>query len=601
MSDIHDHVIIEQALKTLGLVPDDGDVPPIIIGEANDGANVGDGEGLVYQDKVGVTLNFRTLRAGAGIIIATNVEDHTIDIAASGTGAGDVEGTPPSRTNDFAIYYDATGLKIKDSSLRQATNSNEIRIEGEDPNLAPGTWIEMLKLIFITANGVPSGDTMVAVGDATKPLILLAPGNIYSAVSGDKKVLHEGMTSGWALPKRGSITNSSSDLLETLRLITTGTNPGDSKIHIGNRNPEGNVTANQSAIYIRYDGDDSNLYFKSTGVGNTGWVGIVGSFVSGPVSANDNALAIYNGATGKIIKNSPFRVSDISGFHSIQSDDPNDPGVWDELIGAYYIAPNGEPSGDVSFVGSVDRKLQLVSSGDVYGIGDKIFLWEDMERAWALPKPGSITNEGNDTVRVLKLITSGTNAGSSEIHVGDRAPEGNVTAEEGAIYARDDGSNSSIYVKETGTGNTGWSNLINPNVGFYGLRTSGNQSLAASVETKMEVPNKQDDPGGDFDEATTYVFTAPTKGTYAFAANANITVPSKGIVSLRLYHNTTMVAESSSRAGAAATVSPNVAISRRQMNASDTMEVRAFQTATNPGTIQNTGLTFNGVQLRRDL
>lgn len=600
MSDIHDHVQIEQALKTLGLVPDDGDVPPIIIGEANDGANVGDGEGEFYQDKVGVTLNFRTLKAGAGIVVNTDTENHTVDISATGIGAGDVEGTPPSFLDAFAIYADTTGLKIKNSNLRHKTSANELMIQGKDPNDLP-TWLEMLKLEYVEPNGVPGG-TSVVLGNALRSTQIRAiGGNIYVDISG-KRVLHEAIPADWDLPKPGSITNPGNDTVRVLKLITTGTNPGASEIHIGNRNPEGNVTANQGAVYVRQDGDNSAFYFKKTGVGNTGWADFsVG--VAGPVSATDLAIAIFDGTTGKIIKNSPTKIIDISNQHKIQFDDPNAPGTYLDAISAIFTAPNGVPGGTQITIGNLTRTTVILSAaGTIYSdISGKQVLHEAIPSEWALPKAGSITQTVNDTVRVLELINTGTNAGSSKIHVGDRTPESNVTAEEGAIYIRDNGSNSSIYVKETGTGNTGWSNVINPNVGFYAFRTTGNQTLLASVEAKVAFPNKQDDPGGDFDEVTNYVFTAPTKGTYAFAANANITVPSKGIVSLRLYHNTTMVAESSSRAGAAATISPLVAISRRQMNATDTMEVRAFQTATNPGTIQNTGLNFNGVQLRRDL
>lgn len=41
--------------------------------------------------------------------------------------------------------------------------------------------------------------------------------------------------------------------------------------------------------------------------------------------------------------------------------------------------------------------------------------------------------------------------------VGEGSPEGIVTAQIGAIYRRLDGSTgTSFYVKESGTGNTGW-------------------------------------------------------------------------------------------------------------------------------------------------
>ncbi len=54
------------------------------VGEANDGANVGAGAGLVYRDKTLTTLNFKSLAQGSGITITNNADD--ITIAATGGG-----------------------------------------------------------------------------------------------------------------------------------------------------------------------------------------------------------------------------------------------------------------------------------------------------------------------------------------------------------------------------------------------------------------------------------------------------------------------------------------------------------------------------------
>ena len=54
-------------------------------GEVNLGANVGSGTGLVFRDKTGVTLNFKSLIQGANITLTNNAND--IEIEASGGGA----------------------------------------------------------------------------------------------------------------------------------------------------------------------------------------------------------------------------------------------------------------------------------------------------------------------------------------------------------------------------------------------------------------------------------------------------------------------------------------------------------------------------------
>lgn len=137
-----------------------------------------------------------------------------------------------------------------------------------------------------------------------------------------------------------------------------------------------------------------------------------------------------------------------------------------------------------------------------------------------------------------------------------------------------------------------------PDVGFYGYRASGNQTLTSGVETKVQYPNKQDDPGGDFNTST-YVFTAPTTGRYVFSASAQITLGAAGRAELRLYHGSTLVSEGGSRTNQAESIRCTTSVVR-QMTASTTMEVRAYQASGFSATIQNTGLHFSGAQLRAD-
>ena len=63
-------------------------------GEDNTGANVGVGTGLVFRDKTGVTLNFKSLIGGTNVTITDNLDD--ITIATSGasplTTKGDLFG-----------------------------------------------------------------------------------------------------------------------------------------------------------------------------------------------------------------------------------------------------------------------------------------------------------------------------------------------------------------------------------------------------------------------------------------------------------------------------------------------------------------------------
>jgi hypothetical protein len=57
-------------------------------GETNTGANVGSGQGNVFRDKTGTTLNFKTLLQGSNITITDNANDVTIASTAGGGGGG---------------------------------------------------------------------------------------------------------------------------------------------------------------------------------------------------------------------------------------------------------------------------------------------------------------------------------------------------------------------------------------------------------------------------------------------------------------------------------------------------------------------------------
>ena len=58
---------------------------------------------------------------------------------------------------------------------------------------------------------------------------------------------------------------------------------------------------------------------------------------------------------------------------------------------------------------------------------------------------------------VAKIDNDGIFNGNCGWYCGSGTPEGSVTAVVGSIYTRTDGgSNTTLYVKESGTGNTGW-------------------------------------------------------------------------------------------------------------------------------------------------
>lgn len=74
-----------------------------------------------------------------------------------------------------------------------------------------------------------------------------------------------------------------------------------------------------------------------------------------------------------------------------------------------------------------------------------------------------VATEG-DEQSVLRLVTDtsngGSNAGDTEVHVGDRDPNSNIDGDAGILYVRVDTGNSTVYMKTTASGTlTGWVDL----------------------------------------------------------------------------------------------------------------------------------------------
>ena len=86
---------------------------------------------------------------------------------------------------------------------------------------------------------------------------------------------------------------------------------------------------------------------------------------------------------------------------------------------------------------------------------------------------------GNNVTATGTLSVSGT---AATISSGTATPEGAVTAPIGSLFMRTDGAaNTSVYRKETGTGNTGWAAITAGALGD--LLASNNLSDVASAAT----------------------------------------------------------------------------------------------------------------------
>ena len=95
----------------------------------------------------------------------------------------------------------------------------------------------------------------------------------------------------------------------------------------------------------------------------------------------------------------------------------------------------------------VDRPIFISRTNGNVGIGNNLSPVEKLDVTGNIKLTGKITFSGN----IFLATGSGT-------------PEGNLTATPGSLYLNyQGGSNPTIYTKATGTGNTGWLALNNPN------------------------------------------------------------------------------------------------------------------------------------------
>jgi len=128
-------------------------------GEDNTGANVGAGVGLIFRDKTGVIINFKSLIAGSGMTINNNPDD--IELIASGAG----EANTISSLGGGTVQLVATipkllvDLRVKSLSVSAPINVTDVAdliTLALDPlvnaDIAAGAAIAISKLAALTAN-----------------------------------------------------------------------------------------------------------------------------------------------------------------------------------------------------------------------------------------------------------------------------------------------------------------------------------------------------------------------------------------------------------------------------------------------------------------
>lgn len=120
------------------------------------GANVGSGTGLIFRDKTGTVLNFKSLIAGADIVISNNADDITISTDA------DTANTPTIVKRDASGRFSAGAVSLTDAVLSSSLTVLPFSTAGVMHNNSAGSVSSSLIVNADIASGAAIADSKLA-------------------------------------------------------------------------------------------------------------------------------------------------------------------------------------------------------------------------------------------------------------------------------------------------------------------------------------------------------------------------------------------------------------------------------------------------------
>lgn len=190
-----------------------------------------------------------------------------------------------------------------------------------------------------------------------------------------------------------------------------------------------------------------------------------GGDVSGPGSSTTNAVAVFQDTTGQTLTDVEQAILTNGGsLTELELFSPDASGssrfaLADNVGGAMVQINYNQSSGSASYIHNLETVNFLQDSGGTPAL--YTFQGDDVGYDFT---SGSTTDEFSinytsspDTNYILRVAAGGTNGGTIDYYYGDRTPEGNVSAEPGSVYYRQDGVNSGVYqLLSATTSSTGW-------------------------------------------------------------------------------------------------------------------------------------------------
>jgi hypothetical protein len=266
--------------------------------------------------------------SGAGTYLAGNglqLTGNTFSVKANGT----------------TLDVSSSGVKISDTYAGQTS----ITTLG---TIATGTW----NATTIAVNKGGTGLTSYTVGDliyATGPTTL---SQLNDATTGNA-LISGGLATAPTWGKIGLTTHVSG----TLPIANGGTNATATPT-------AGAVAYGTGTAYAFTAAGTSGQVLTSSGAGTPTWATPGGGNVVGPASATDNAIARYDGTTGKLIQNSGITIDDSDNTAGVRS------------VGFSGSTPASTPAGTMWFDTATGSYNAIMGNGNItQQIGEEIFVY----------------------------------------------------------------------------------------------------------------------------------------------------------------------------------------------------------------------------------
>jgi len=254
------------------------------------------------------------------------------------------------------------------------------------------------------------------------------------------------------------VSSPSADTVPISMQEALGSNGSRIETFVGDRNPEGTVTAGPGSHYWMVDGVSSTLFIKqSVGLSNTGWFSTVGT-LNQFVQLSDTP-ADYTGSNNLVVQVNQGASGLVFGQALREIDGPVFNGLalrqisTEDVVFQIQSFPGPSLEFQIEYNDGADE-IRISSVAPLKITGD-----DGLQITSGSLLPIDFIGQVGNTLPIQTLVSQGTDGAKIQTFIGDVTPEGAVAGNPGDHYWLVDGLNSTLFVKTTVTVNTGWLNV----------------------------------------------------------------------------------------------------------------------------------------------